>query len=198
LRSYYVRELASRLEISEEAVLEKVSRAWPVLDEREDSYRQFSHKQKKDRRQVLLDYLFSVCFQEGRYEELLDQGWRELIDNPGLERLVEKLGQYLADHDRFESQEFAKELPEELVEIFNNFFVYPLPQRLADPQFQDKEIGRIKEELRLLGLGEKRKRLSAQISRAEKKGQDEKIEKLFDEIDKIDRQMKQLQEGVVK
>lgn len=198
LRSYYVRELASRLEISQEAVLEKVSRVGPVLDERGDDYRQFSREQKKDRRQVLLDYLFSVCFQEGRYQELLAKEWRELIDNPGLARLVEKLGQYLADHDRFESQEFAKELPEELVEIFNNFFVYPLPGKLADPQFQDKEISRIKGELKLLGLGEKRRQLAAKISQAEKEGQNGQIEKLFDEIDKIDRQMKRLQEGVVK
>jgi DNA primase len=196
LRSYYVKELASRLEISEEAVLGKISRAQPVLGERGDDYRQFRRVQKKDRRQVLLDYLFSVCFQEGRYQDLLDRGWRELIDSPGLERLVEKLEKYLADHDRFESQEFAKELPEELVEIFNNFFVYPLPQKLADSQFQDKEINRIKEELRLLGLGEKRRELSVQISRAEKEGQDEKIEKMFDKIDEIDRQMKRLQESV--
>lgn len=194
LRSHYVKELVSCLGVDEEAILEKVNRTQPVIGREKDDYQQFRQEQKKDRRQVLLDYLFSVCFQEGRYRELLSREWQGIIDNPGLNRLVGKLEQYLADHDQFESKEFAKNLPEELMTIFNNFFVYPLPQKLADPQFQDREIAQIKKELKLLSLREQRKQLSIKINQAEKKGQDEEIEKLSNRIDKIDQDIKQLQE----
>ena len=192
LQSHYIQELASKLNVAQEAVLKKVTQVRPLAEGEKDDYQQFRQEPEKDRRQVLLDYLFSICFQGGHHQELIDKKWQKSINNPGLKRLVDQLEQYLADHDQFDSKKFAKSLPEELMVIFDNFFVYPLPKKLADPQFCDQEVSQIKQELKLLVLEENKRQLSTKIGQAEEQGQDKEVKKLSGQIDKIDQKIKRL------
>jgi DNA primase len=194
LQSHYIQDLATRLKVDSEAVWEKIQKSASALAAEKDNRQSFHQEEKKDRRQILSDYLFSLCFQENRQQELIDDEFKEFVANPGLVRIIEALEEYLSadEEDDFDSQKFAKKLPEELVTIFNNFFVYPLPEKLADPQAQTKEIAQIKKELELIFLGEKRKELSVKIRQAEEADKEEKVKELSSQIDKIDQKLKDL------
>ncbi|MDD3679779.1 MAG: DNA primase [Candidatus Shapirobacteria bacterium] len=198
LQSHYVQELSGRLKVDQEAVWKKIHRAWPAADDAQDNYQDFRQEPRKNRHQMLLDYLFALCFQEEQQQELIKQDLKELISNPGLKRIADLLEEYLSTHDRFDSQEFVKKLPDELVVIFNNFFVYPLSEKVTDSQSQEKEINQIKQELKLIDLKERKSRLSTQISQAEKNGQEQEVEKLSRQIDNIDQKIKQLITLVIK
>lgn len=193
LQSHYAQNLANKLEIDTQVIWEKIQKSGSVLVAQKDNQQAFRQEEKKDRRQVLADYLFALCFQENRHQELVDSSLKELVGNPGLVRVIEALEEYLSAHDdQFDSQEFVKKLPEELVAIFDNFFVYPLSEKLADPQAQDKEIAQIKKGLELISLEAVRKKLSGQIRQAEEAGKEAQIKKLSGQIDKIDQEIKQL------
>ena len=193
LQSHYAQNLANKLEIDTQVIWEKIQKSGSVLVAQKDNQQAFRQEEKKDRRQVLSDYLFALCFQENRHQELVDSSLKELVGNPGLVRVIEALEEYLSAHDdQFDSQEFVKKLPEELVVIFDNFFVYPLSEKLADPQAQDKEIAQIKKGLELISLEAARKKLSGQIRQAEEAGKETQIEKLSGQIDEIDQEIKQL------
>jgi DNA primase len=193
LQSHYAQNLANKLEIDTQVIWEKIQKSGSVLVAQKDNQQAFRQEEKKDRRQVLSDYLFALCFQENRHQELVDSSLKELVGSPGLVRVIEALEEYLSAHnDQFDSQEFVKKLPEELVAIFDSFFVYPLPEKLADPQAQDKEIAQIKKGLELISLETARKKLSGQIRQAEEAGKEAQIKKLSGQIDKIDQEIKQL------
>jgi DNA primase len=193
LQSHYAQNLANKLEIDTQVIWEKIQKSGSVLVAQKDNQQAFRQEEKKDRRQVLSDYLFALCFQENRHQELVDSSLKELVGNPGLVRVIEALEEYLSAHDdQFDSQEFVKKLPEELVVIFDNFFVYPLSEKLADPQAQDKEIAQIKKGLELISLEAARKKLSGQIRQAEEAGKETRVKKLSGQIDEIDQEIKQL------
>ncbi len=192
LQSHYVGVLTNKLKVNQEAIWERLRRSGSSSDEGRGRYQPPLQQPRKNRRQVLLDYLFTLCFQEKRHQDLIDLEIKSLVANPGLERIIDLLEKYLANNKHFDSQKFASDLPEELLSIFNNFFTYPLPEKLADPQFQEKEINQVKQELRLIDLEERKSKLSAQVRQAEEAGQEKEVEELSSQVDEIGRKIKQL------
>ncbi|MDD3532300.1 MAG: DNA primase [Candidatus Shapirobacteria bacterium] len=193
LQSHYAQSLARKLEVDTQIIWEKIHQSGSKFVTQKDNQQAFRQEEKKNRRQVLADYLFALCFQENHHQELVDGSFKELVGNPGLARVIEALEEYLSDNKgQFDSREFVKKLPEELVALFNNFFVYPLPEKLVDPQAQNKEIAQIKKELELISFETARKKLSAQIRQAEEAGNEVRVEELSAQIDKIDQKIKQL------
>lgn len=192
LQSHYVGVLTNKLKVNQEAIWERLRRSGSSSDEGQGRYQPPLQQPRKNRRQVLLDYLFTLCFQEKRHQDLIDLEIKSLVANPGLERIIDLLEKYLANNKHFDSQKFASDLPEELLSIFNNFFTYPLPEKLADPQFQEKEINQVKQELRLIDLEERKSKLSAQVRQAEEAGQEKEVEEFSSQVDEIGRKIKQL------
>ncbi len=183
LRSHYVRRLAEELGIDEQAILEKTRQADSLFtSQTRQENKRFQKKAEKDRRQVLEEYLFAIAFQYQHEEVLIDENLAGCLSNPGLERIIEQLKEFLAENDEFDSETFVKELPEELKAIFNDFYLVPLPEKLADPNRQDKEIAQVKEELVALSLRAKINDLTRQVAQLEKEGQSEKVTELQEKI----------------
>lgn len=109
VQAHYVREIAQRLKISEEAVATQVSRSQSGV--KQESAEQVSPDQKT-RREMLEENLVSLGVQtEPAF--LLNKEVRNLITTPVLQRILEELGKS-ATLRSFSPSKFFNNLPEEL------------------------------------------------------------------------------------
>jgi DNA primase len=190
IKNYYLKLLARRLEVSEEAVLAQLNK---IKEEPVFSRRQFSKREErnKTRREILEEYLFSLSFQKREPEILIKKEIKELIKTPHLIRIIEVLEEFFKkEKGRFKSEDFVKNLPSELLEIFNNFYLRDL-KNIDDEAWVKREIERTLLELEKITLKEELKNLSREITLSE--GNLEKIEKLNLKFRKIARRLKELE-----
>jgi len=80
------------------------------------------------------------------------------------------------------SFDFSQKLAPELKEIFDEFYLVPLPEKLADPAEQEKEINRVLDELRQLYLKGQLEKLTQELEVREKAGEKESLPGLEEKI----------------
>jgi len=190
IKNYYLKLLARRLEVSEEAVLVQLNK---IKEEPVFSRRQFLKREErnKTRREILEEYLFSLSFQKREPEILIKKEIKELIKTPHLIRIIEVLEEFFKkEKGRFKSEDFVKNLPSELLEIFNNFYLRDL-KNIDDEAWVKREIEKTLLELEKITLKEELKNLSREITLSE--GNLKKIERLNLKFRKIARRLKELE-----
>jgi len=190
IKNYYLKLLARRLEVSEEAVLVQLNK---IKEEPVFSRRQFLKREErnKTRREILEEYLFSLSFQKREPEILIKKEIKELIKTPHLIRIIEVLEEFFKkEKGRFKSEDFVKNLPSELLEIFNNFYLRDL-KNSDDEAWVKREIEKTLLELEKITLKEELKNLSREITLSE--GNLKKIERLNLKFRKIARRLKELE-----
>jgi len=190
LRSHYIQRLARELGVAEEAVWEKISSSTILASPRRRE--RVSSTQPEDlprRQETLADYFFSICFQHGREKLLLKQELSKFIILPAQKRLVRFLKKYFKKNKKFVSRRFAQSLPPELLEIFNGFYLSPLPNKLANKGDLEKEIEKTEKELKLAFWRQEIARLSKEVVLKEKEGKDKDVANLQTKINKLLKQI---------
>jgi len=177
LRSHYIRHLAQELSVDEEAVSQQVEQSHSSSRKKPYYNNRFQKKEKKsaDRYQRLQQYLFSVCLQYHHEKELLEEKLTAAITDSGLSRLLRQLKRYLKKNKKFDGDDFLKQLPKELQEIFNSLYLASLPVALADEEKQVKEIAKTKKEITALYLRREIASLTKEITRFENEGKSKKV-----------------------
>ncbi len=190
LRSHYIQKLARELAVAEEAVWEKVNRviAPASLPSPEDA--SINQPGTAPRRQeALIDYLFSICFQYKKEKLLVEKELWPFITPPAKRRIIGYLKKYFKKNKKFVSRRFSQFLPSELMDIFNSFYLSPLPGTLMDKKELMKEIVRVKRELKLAFWRQEIVRLSKEVVLQEEAGNDREVVNLQTKIDKLLRLM---------
>lgn len=194
LLSSYVKQIASALKIDEEAIFAKIAKAGSVPSGSVFGKNGLvSEEEKGDRREILARYLFSLCFQYHHEEALLTPGLEEWLDNPGYRRLIKALSQFMGKEKNFSSSGFSRKLAPELKEIFNEFYLTPLPEKLTDPSEQEKEINRVLDELKKLYLRKRLEKLTQEIEVKEKAGEEKTLTALEEKISQTLKELKRME-----
>ena len=191
LRSHYIQRLARELGVAEEAIWEKIEK---VAELPSSSLPKGSLATQSEelpcRQETLVYYFFSICFQHGKEKLLLDQGLSKFIILPAQKRLVHFLKKYFKKNKKFVSRRFAQSLPPELLEIFNGFYLNPLPNKLTDKGDLKKEIEKTEKELKLAFWRQEIACLSKEVVLREREGKDRDVANLQIKINKL---LKQIQ-----
>lgn len=193
VQSHYVRVLAQRLEVEEEAILTQIEKINNLKEKREKFIPVFSST-TKERREVLEEYLLSLGLQSNNWQWLVKRKVVKLVKTPRLLRILEVLIQYLKKYKRFKSERLVKLLPPELEEGFNRLYLIDLGEILEDSEETEKEFKKILSELEKLTIREEIKRLSEKIKALEKEGKEKEVEKMSFELSQLGAKLALLEE----
>ena len=189
VKSHYLRALAKKIGVSEEALytqLEKVeTEPTPLRVRREEIARKTAEPSVRPRREVLEEYLLALVFQVSQVEILAKPKTSKLIKTPGNQRILKLLKDYFKKRKRFKSERFAEMLPAELLGIFNSLYLIDFGERLEDEEWQEKELKKILLEIEKENLREQLKEASEKLGELEKEGKARELkraEKEFQEI----------------
>lgn len=168
VKNHYVRLLAEKLRVNEESILaqiKKFSQSGLIIKPTKPADRVI-----KPRRELLEEYLLSLCFQFGKTEILLEKTTKDLIKILAYGKIIDILESFLKEKRKFISSDFSSILPAELTEIFNNFYLYDLGNKIDDDSWLDVEVDRTKTELKILKLKDLLLKISELIRTLEKEG----------------------------
>lgn len=170
VQAHYVRVIAERLRISEEAVAAQVSRSQvsvAVRTRTEDSHtEQNLPAQAGTRREILEEHLVALALQTAP-EILLAPEIKELINTPVLLRIINELEKFTKSRKRFDQAEFFSSLPAELEDRATELLLVEIE---ADVGKLKLEIEHVKRELAALILSQKITVITQEIkSREDKK-----------------------------
>ena len=166
VKAFYVQKFANRLAVPVEAALQQMAKISQPLEEKE-TLTVLSAKKEAPRREVLEKYLFALILQSGSLKYFEEKEFQELIQTPSLRRLLALLAKK-SQAKNFKSQSFAKDLPAELIDIFNSFYLYDFGDKIENSSWSDREIRKTINELKKEILRSKIQDLSAKISQTEK------------------------------
>jgi DNA primase len=166
VQAHYIRLVAERLGVSEEAVNEEVAAFYSgrrfglekeIVDEK---------KSEKTVREILEMRLVGILFQQDP-ALLLETEVRKIILTPWAKRVIDELEKFLGDKDKFDAAEFSKGLPEEMAERFGDIFLREIE---AEKESTDKEIGSIIKRIELVEMNERMGELGRLIAGLEREG----------------------------
>ncbi|PJE67521.1 DNA primase [Candidatus Shapirobacteria bacterium CG10_big_fil_rev_8_21_14_0_10_40_9] len=194
VKDHYIRILAERLGVSEEAILAQIAK----IEEKPEFAKRLEEETKKaetrTRREVLEEYFFALSFQGEKPEILLEGKTKKLIKTPSLARIKEALEKFLKKKKKkFKSKDFAKNLPSELLEIFNGFYLQDLGKNITDEAWFEREIKKTLLELEKLEFKEELKKLSGEMRLCEKEKKPKRLKKLNEEFKKIAQKLTELE-----
>ncbi|HUV42853.1 MAG TPA: DNA primase [Patescibacteria group bacterium] len=178
VQAHYVRLLAERFRVDEEAVvaemakfIDKESAKAPL--ERTD----YKKEEKLSRQEILEEHLLALAFQSGNWPLLRKRKIQALIKTSHFQKIVEVLGKYLKRYKTFESQRLAKLLPAELKETFDKLYLLEMVDLLENEEKLEKEIEKTKKELEKLDSRGRLREIGQEISGSERKEKPNQTEK---------------------
>jgi DNA primase len=171
VREHYVRELANRLQVSEEAIAKEIEKT--KASQRESGVGQAiftkpTVDKEKTRREILEEYLLSLVFQSGQWDLLRKRNVANLVKTYRLAKILATLKDYFQRHQKINSERLAKMLEPELVETFNQLYLVDLGDLFESEERFEKEFAKILKRLRRIDLMEKLGDISGKIKTLEK------------------------------
>ncbi|MBU3957152.1 DNA primase [Patescibacteria group bacterium] len=191
VQSHYIRQLADRLRVEEEAVAAEVAKFITEESAKAPSERKDYEKvETMNRREILEEYLLALAFQSENWVLLRKREIQQLIKTPRFQRIIEALSGYLKRYKTLDSQRLAKMLPAELKEAFDRLYLLEITDLIESEEKFRKELAKIKLALKKLGLKEGLKEIGSQISELEKEKKPTKAER--DKLKKLHEQFRDL------
>ncbi|MCL5113553.1 MAG: DNA primase [Patescibacteria group bacterium] len=161
VKEHYLKNLSLELDTSYENLVLEMEK----LSKKEEPTSSFisGKKDKRERKEVLEEYLLSLVFQsediEGSWKiansTLLDYSF-ELASYQKIFALVPI---YFQNHKVFQSKLFGESLPKEIISVFDTCFIFPLP-KFQDIAKYNEELEKVAKELRILYIKNKIKFIS--------------------------------------
>lgn len=190
VQAHYVKVVAQKLGVPEEAVAEQVSatrqsqeRPKVALEERETK--------EKGRREKLEERLLTLAFQS-EPSKILKKGTKELIETPLTKRLFEEYKNFIKGDKKFDASAFKEGLPKELEKGFSEMML--ADEELVDtPSELKMEVHELKYNLKKMNLDEERKEKTQKLKKHEENGEDDKVEKLQKELVEINKKYSELE-----
>ena len=202
VRDHYVRELANRLQVGEEAILKEIGKTKASQMETGVGQALFAKPaigKEKLKREVLEDYLLSLAFQSGQWDLLRKRNLTNLIKTYRLSKILATLKDYFQHYQKVNSERLAKMLEPELLESFNQFYLVDLGDLFDDEEKFDKEFNKTLKRLEKIDLMEKLGEISGKIKVLEKEAKlspekQKKLKKYHEEFRDLSSNLKSFEE----
>ena len=202
VRDHYVRELANRLQVGEEAILKEIGKTKASQMETGVGQALFAKPaigKEKLKREVLEDYLLSLAFQSGQWGLLRKRNLTNLIKTYRLSKILATLKDYFQHYQKVNSERLAKMLEPELLESFNQFYLVDLGNLFDDEEKFDKEFNKTLKRLEKIDLMEKLGEISGKIKTLEKEAKlssegQKKLKKYHEEFRDLSSNLKSFEE----
>ena len=202
VRDHYVRELANRLQVGEEAILKEIGKTKASQMETGVGQALFAKPaigKEKLKREVLEDYLLSLAFQSGQWGLLRKRNLTNLIKTYRLSKILATLKDYFQHYQKVNSERLAKMLEPELLESFNQFYLVDLGNLFDDEEKFDKEFNKTLKRLEKIDLMEKLGEISGKIKVLEKEAKlspekQKKLKKYHEEFRDLSSNLKSFEE----
>lgn len=189
VRAHYIKQVAGRLGVSEEAVFDEVSKK----TSRRETERVLPNGSGggKTRRALLEEYLLTLIFQT---DPALLKEVESFIKTPIAKRVVEEFNNWIKKEGVFDPSKFVAGLAPELVDFFGSLVLADI-ERLVSQGEVDKEFTKTKKFLENLDTREEIGDLSRRIKELEDSGESKGMVELEEEITKVGGKLTSLEEG---
>lgn len=185
VKEHYYKKLSLELETSYESIVKQVQR---LEKKQTDNLNIVSLKDKKNRKEILEEYLLALLFQSKNIETLIKKiknlVFEEMFGMLSFKKIFVSLLNYFEETDTFDTKKFSESLAVELLPSFDICFLKPVP-KFEDEKTYEKEVIKKCRELRLLYLKNKIKDLGEKIKLKEKTGEEQELRILNEEVLKI-------------
>ena len=190
VQAHYVKVVAERLDVPEEAVAEQVSLS-RQKQERPKVALEEEKKKEKGRRERLEERFLTLSFQS-KPSEILKKDFGDLIKTPLAKRLYKNYLEFKKDNKKFDAASFKESLPKELEKGFSEMMLAE-EELVNTPSELKREVSQIIHGLRKLNFEEERVEITEKLKEYEKKGDDEKLEKAQKELVEINEKYSELE-----
>jgi DNA primase len=185
VKEHYLKKISSELDTSYESLEREVDK---IERTKERDVAVTVGKQKKSRREILELYLLSLILQ-GENPSTSLQRSNAILETysfgiPSYQKIIDQLGMYCKAHNAFDSDQFRKDLPQELLQTYDTFFLFPLP-KFGNETSYEGEIEKVAKELKMNFLKQKLQELSDKIREKEQTKENNEVEKLKREFSGI-------------
>ncbi|MGB9911521.1 MAG: DNA primase [Microgenomates group bacterium] len=192
VQNHYIKILAEKLKVGEEAIFLQIEKIIKNNFQKEENQKVFFSS--TNRREILEEYLLALAFQSGKWAKLVKRKVVKLIKTPRFLRIIEALIDYLKKYKKLNSEKLASFLPPELQETFNRLYLIQLGEVVEDDQHWEKEFTKTLKELEKTEIKERMNFLAEEIKRLEKEGEEEKAEKLSQQLSELGNKLASLEE----
>lgn len=194
VKEHYIRQLAKKLDASELSLTREIAK----LESSKKTYVEnvvSSSITKKNRREILEQYLLALIIQNENPKEILESE-KKFLSSYDFEILVfEKIFKNLKTYfeknlpagkagKKLNSSEFANFLPEELISAFDSCYLLPMP-KFEENEILQKEIKKVEEELFTLNIKSKMEILAAKIKEEKDKNKAKTLQKEFSKLSSL-------------
>ncbi len=196
MQSHYIQILSERLAVPEEAIIAQIAKQETTGPATGPGGIKTSVV-PKSRREITEQHLLALCFASGNWSWLRKRKVGGLIETSRLKRIVETLGEYLKRFKTVKSERFTKMLAPELVESFDQLYLYDLVDILNDEDRLKAEFAETVRQLEKISIKEKLNRLAAEIGVAEKQGassDEQKMDKLQQDFCGLTERLSEIEE----
>lgn len=184
VRTFYIKKLASILEVSEvtvENLVSQLKRKKKQLSLNKIKY----NKPVEDSRELTIDkYILSIVFQSEDPKEIYHKFFNVLKPKYFLHPSYEKISRFFFDeieeNKKIDINQFGKNLPEELQPIFDEIFLFAS----TDHNLSDASLDRLIYEIKKYYFKREIKKLLSEEESVEKKKQLKKISEDLKEVEK--------------
>jgi len=182
VKEHYLRKLSVDLGVSLEALSKEAEKIEKKDVVKENVF--VSKKDKKTRIEVLEDYLMALIIQNSTPKLLLEKSLLILKDykfkSDSYRKILDSLGAFLKASNKFDSKEFSKFIPKELIVSFDTAYLFPLLK--PGEEEYEREVEKVAGELRILFLKSKIKEISLNLKKGEKNEDFKNAESLEKEL----------------
>ena len=191
VKEHYLKKLSRELDTSLESInkeLEKIQKT-----EKEDKI-VIPQKDKKERREVLEEYLLSLIIQSSNPKQYLLDSKSYLIKykfkNLSFGKILLALFDYSEKENTFDNKKFGNFLSDELIKSFDFCYIYPLPKFPKEEKYKE-EVKKVISELLTLFVKERINLLSEKISKDENKADTKNLGNEYKELTLLLKEIRQ-------
>lgn len=146
VKEHYIRKLAGSIDTSFFSLNREIEK---IKTEKSKNEIFISKKDRRERREILEEYLLSLIIQNDA-SELIKSSSKFIslykFEIPAFAKIIESLKHYFKKHEKLNVKNFSKALPSELVSFFDRSYLLLIPKFEAETKFL-KEIEKVEDEL---------------------------------------------------
>lgn len=178
IREHYLRKLSVNIDTTYESILQEIEKRTKKVSIQETAA---LTKIQKPREELLEEYLLALILQSNEIKKFAAGAWKILNGQMSDERAYQKLFYYVVEFtgktDGIDLTKFGYCIPTELLDAYNTAMLFPLPPFADEEKYADEVIKKA-EDLKIIYVKDKIKRLAEQIKLVELQGNENEAEEL--------------------
>lgn len=185
IKEHYLKKLGKVLDISPESLNKEVEK---LSKKNQEDKIIIPKKDKKGRRELLEEYLIALIVQNENSKEAVEDIKKILSDykfeTPSFAKILQNIYLYFEKKDKFNNQDFVKNLSKELLAAFDMCYLFPLP-KFATELIYENELKKVAKELLTIYIKDRVRLMSEEIRQKENDKNLEKLEELKKEFTRL-------------